>query len=676
MNVGELIVQLKADASAVREGVAQAKGPLADFVAEQKKVQKATNETRDVLKKAFAVEVITAQARQVGSALSRMQGETAQFAGQMTTLTADLVQGWGQGGPLGFAIAGISAGIKAVVDEYNAVEIAAKEASDAAIAGHRAEAASLAAVGARIREASLGLKALRAAGPFGNVSIEANNLDIASARGRAESAMTGYVAAGGLTDSPRKDAEMFKEQLDKANEDLRLLGEQRNYLDEQARQERARKDPMTNLRRNDTDSVVSRRAVVDGYFAGGPQALQAAQIAAFAKRNAGGDGAADFAARRARESAEALADHTATLNTDANAWHAHIQGIADADKAQRAATVAAMDMAEALDGVGSSSSSSSMNTLFDSLNGLTTDLGDSTGYYAQQAGLGAAQSAGGGVGMIAGAIAGGPAGLAVMATQLLAGSEAFQRIQAKLGDALAQVGELLGGLVEPLEPVIGVMTDLVGVMAESLLPMFKILGPILTPVVKGLQLLGAGNVALYTSFNYLADWLQYVGGNLKLFGLWLADFWEDNDAERAALSAELESFTAGDLTDRIGNAVRKFYEDTSGTAREPIDDLGKAAEKAAGAFGGVSWYKVSDAVFRASTGSYVSGGGTATDTQRMTNGARGTVHPGTVAMAGGEVVNFNAPVTIVANSPRQLFEALKRLAFEQRGTTAGFGIGG
>lgn len=701
-NVATLVAELTADASGAKKGAAEGATALDGWVKAQKETAKAAEELRGAIKKSMAAETVTASAANLSGILKGLGSDFASLAGDAIGGFAHIAQGLAQGGLLGGAISGLTFTIGTIAQAWGEAERAALAARDVqldAIAKLSEEAGKWTE---QLVATNNELRVMQGLKPGANIAAAMAGMDENQATLRANTARGSLAtlaqqltqAQGKLRRTGGSDARMSgslsedemsmglpSESADELRSSIKALGLQMAETEKEieaaeAQAKTAAEKAKVAKTKGGLATGASSGAALDPAVFMGPvfqtgisQAIaqQAAAMSSFGKGSLGGSLGGDEYLRKAREDAAAFADHALEVDASAKAWHAHAQGLADAEKAQRDATIASMDLAESLDGIGTSFGDSGMGKLFDALarGEGEFDLQGGAGYHAGQAALGAAQSTGGAIGMIAGAAAGGPAGIAAAAVSLLGESKTVQYIQKQLGKMLSTVGEALGDLLRPLAPFVTVIAKTVEGFAAVLAPlsMFSALEPVFRILFDGVKLVGgviaavgAGMKWITTEiYNSLYGALATVLETLDSYIGIIPDGWAE--ALRASIT------TQGGLTETMTAA----FDAVNNLSWDEIQDEIDGVSAALGQLNAPAFYKVANAVMGADAGRYVSG--TGQDTQAMTNGAptRGTVHPGMVSMAGGGIT-INGPITVIANDPRAFIEAMRRISMMSSGT--------
>jgi hypothetical protein len=132
LEVGSLVTRLLADSSGVRKGVDEANAALRQHTDEQKKLVKQASETREVMKKALAGEVIINQSQQIAQAFSNLHTPMAAAAAFATQTFGRIAQAGFQGGALGLLSASAGTGIQLLIENWNATGRASIAAADRA----------------------------------------------------------------------------------------------------------------------------------------------------------------------------------------------------------------------------------------------------------------------------------------------------------------------------------------------------------------------------------------------------------------------------------------------------------------------------------------------------------------------------------------------------------------
>jgi len=653
--IATLVTKLVTDASGAKAGAAEGAASLKQWVAEQKKVQQAANETRDVLKKAFAAETLVASLGQVSQAFKGLESSAGVAAGQMAQLGGSLIQGFGQGGALGFAIAGISAGVRAVVDEYGAMEKSAKEASDAAVAGHRAAAAAIAeqvkATAGLVREMAA---AANVAGT--GRSVQAGLVDINLGAAKSE-----FTSAADSVRRLTSQVAALSAEYDRLQKLADTTG-QRGF----ARQAEAVAAQLATARGSlsmETDRKGKAGASIDTLtaqsiaLAGNPEVdrlnrafeAQKARAEEFRKQLAQARGSSEDAARWDYFTRQSQGIKAAGADSGMGGLpppvFAGLEALAEeaarADRALRNHEAAQADLTrvtrEFADAQGQAADAAAIAEFeFSQLSAASQ---------AARAAGGGLAGAGAAVGSAVMGTAGGQKGVAVMqgigelatgniaggAVTILAESKQFAAIMDKVGGVFQNVADSFGAILEPLAPLI----DIIGVLGQAVLPavvgVFKILDPVFWLLFETVKIIGGGLAVGIAEVEYgFKAAINWILGGIADFLSWM--FGEDDSWTQSVRSSMFD--IPATLDEAVAAAKKPFEDMTYGGSldrfRNSLDDSAAAADKVTGSLLNLpAGFKVAAGRFDASDAT-----------------PAGSTRKGTKAKAGAYAPESTGPVTV------------------------------
>lgn len=653
----------------------------AGFSQKMKEVKDSSASTAKSLREGFAAETINSSLQKLSATLKTQSGAWQQVGASATGAVGAAMQGFMQGGPLGAAIAATTSAITALVEEYNAVEAAAKEAADAAAAGHRVMEAAIASEGNALRQARKEADAHARArkdhstDAIAMMKIEREEL----ARQRADARETLKVQEGAykLADAEYRRQENRKfatpEEVDNAR----------------AARDASRGSLLTNKQ--------STAAIEARYLAAAQKLTTAQQIARESytppPRLSGYDfkvasqrnDMRGFAASNADEPMDALTKALAAVDREAKKAAVEEKRLSEQREfsARRALDLANTERELALlradeDFRGQQARQTQKNDLSSlQARAYIADItgeghygvgasmvGDVVAGAAQQSRLGQF-----GTSVAQGAELGGPIGAAAAGlADLVIQTKQFAKIM-EYGDAiLGDLVDVVGMLIEPFVPLAQILGALVHSVTTALAP-FTSLSLVTRVITETLRLLGFVVAGAMGVFEWMGDKLKWVMMRIVQGVYDFLNLFFDYQAEADAAAAAAAAAGNRTLAETINGQITAYS-----NATNAANAMGEAARTAAGALNAPAFYKVARAVFNADTGRNVSGeSGTAQDTQAMTNAGgaptRGSVHPGFsgIVPAGGESYVFNNCTFNITGDVADFLEWLRTQGMIARG---------
>lgn len=657
--LGSLIIRLAADATGVKKGVDEATKDL-------RKLHSTADETRSVIRKAFAFDIIASQLGTLSGEIGRLQGAWAQTGATAIGVGGRVMQAWGQGGVAGLLVAGLVEPVRALASEFAAVGIEAKRAADDAAEGHKRMAQAIRDENTELNKQLRALEAINRARATGQTEAQAARqmrvedlgsrfAELSAAAARLERMLNtpGAVDPGART-AVRQSMENTIRQRDLIGEQLKRIGA--TQMAEEAREALAsdRKDKATetpfqrDLRRaresgpgSGTDLWLSRQRAQEDLLAQWDaeeffEGIEA-RDAKLAKQLEEEERLRDEAARRLREAAELEA---AAREAAGAQFASYLDELAAAGVADRGGSLV---------DVGGSDGRY-----------YSRDLDGSLYATREQGAALAGDLTGGGAlgGVVQGAIAGDP--LAVVMS-VMQESKQLQGIVAHLNEFIGMAADVFGQMLEPLMPFIKIVT----LLGKSVFPMLSTVMDALTPPLRLLfevvKYVGAVLNVVVSSI----DWV--ISSALDWITETLADFvgWFSEDAEQW-LRDLVEGPEKG-FVDTVADAWDEFAGLDWDEIIDDMNGLGDAADSVTQSLLNLpAGFRLASARVRATQaddGDVGRATGSTTAAMTMGGGAGGG--------GGGGITNiFEGDVYVSANDPDELMrEVLAVSQFRRVGTT-------
>lgn len=682
LELGTIFLKLAADASQMKAGTKEAIDAL-------KKTQQEAQNTRQVISKAFAGQEVIRSFASLSQALGRVQGDFAKLGATVSNVFGSVGGAAMQGGKAGFILAGITAGIEAVITEYQGVKRVAEEAYEAMQAGARATAEEIAKIrGSVVDVEAMLLATNQAAGSGQSVAHHRRQRELANLRGeyagqtdtigRVERRIAGREqrigelgGAGNLGNLPTKAAaelaRLLSEnevdrggltglrgqrdrtgaQIDKLTGEGALEESERARLAAEERREKAktkREEDAARLKKAN-EAVASRewRRGIEMMFHQKDVDRGARLGALQAADHKAAVAAADFAAR--------VEDATEKVQNFAGSLTGQVAKFIDAYRNRGRTT--AQDGELSFAGEGGHVAKAAL--------GIGTALSPQVGAIASGAAEGAA--AGGPVGGVIGGL------VAVMAQ-----SKQVQHIVKLVGEMIQAVADSLGQLLEPFVPIIAVVTRLVPLLTDMIAPVFVTLEPALFALFTAVKFVAGviNGIAAGIKWVLAASKDGFILGAIEILSFLSETFWAEEIAQlQGMLSGQ------GSFTETVKAAFDKFDDLDFNQLKGEID--GATQELAGSVHNLPAGFKIASARLRAmdpeagpgltggaSGGSSAGGGGGRSTTGRLSLAAGSPVYLqiGSLALPG---------VTDVAGLIRELVEMARNSSVAQTGFPPGAG---